>query len=160
MGFQLPKDSREYFKQVIKRADGGARFDTLFDQYYFCLMIGLDRKVLSPEDELEPDRFIERYPGDYQPQADIVAGLLINAELERKGIEKDDRTSIEQEMLRVLDHQSPSRLSDEGMRLLNLYAAYGFKVIREEISSPPQTLEEFLVFYERLWSQNEQGAIA
>jgi len=151
MAFQLPKESRDYFKHVLKRSDGGARFDTLFDQYYFCLMIGLDRKALASEDDLEPDRFIERYPGDYQPQADIIAGLLINAELARKGIEKDDRASIEQEMLRILDSQSPSRLSDDGMKLLNLYAAYGFKAIREEIT-PPQSLEEFLVWYERLWA--------
>jgi hypothetical protein len=159
MGFQLPKESRDYFKHVIKRSDGGARFDTLFDQYYFCLMIGLDRKVLSSEDELEPDRFIERYPGDYQPQADIIAGLLINAELARKGIEKNDRASIEQEMLRILDHQSPSRLSEEGMKLLNLYAVDGFKFIREEIS-PPQSLEEFLVFYEKLWGPRDTAVPA
>jgi len=47
MAFQLPKESRDYFKHLLKRSDGGARFDTLFDQYFFCLMVGLDLKTLG-----------------------------------------------------------------------------------------------------------------
>ena len=154
MPFQLPKESRDYFKHLLKRSDGGARFDTLFDQYYFCLMVGLNRKGLAADSDIEPDKFVEGYPSDYQNQADVIAGLLINAELSRKSIEKDDRSSIEQEMLRILDQNSPTRLSEEGMRLLNLYAATGFKVIREGIT-PPQNLEEFLVLYHGLWPSEE-----
>lgn len=150
-GFHAPNDSRDYFKHLLKRADGGgARLDTLFDQYYLCLMVGLDRRALGREDEMESDRFIERYPSDYQNQSDVIAGLLINAELHRKDIHKEDRSTIEQEMLMLLDHQSPTRLSDAGMQLLNRYAAAGFKVIRDEIT-PPQNLEEFLVLYHSLW---------
>src|SRR4051794_20558892 len=75
-GFQAPKDSRDYFRNLLKRSDsGGARLDTLFDQYYLCLMVGLDRRVLGRDDDLESDRFIERYPTDYQSQADVIAGL-------------------------------------------------------------------------------------
>lgn len=159
MDFKLPKESRDYFKYLVKRGDGGARFDMLFDQYYFCLMIGLNRKTLLSDEHLEPDRFIDAYPGDYQPQADLIAGLLISAELERKGIEKDDRASIEQEMLLVLDHQSPTRLSEQGMKILNQYAAYGFSVIREQILLP-QSLEEFLVLYHNLWNPTDTLATA
>lgn len=157
-GFQAPKDSRDYFRHLLKRSDGGgARLDTLFDQYYLCLMVGLDRRVLGRDDELESDRFIERYPSDYQNQADVIAGLLINAELHRKDIHKEDRSTIEREMLTLLDHQSSTRLSDEGMQLLNRYAAAGFKAIRDEIL-PPQSLEEFLVFYHALWAEQSASA--
>lgn len=151
MGFQLPKESRDYFKHLFRRTDNGARFDILFDQYYFCLMVGLDRKNLASENELENDKFIERYPSDYQNQADVIAGLLISAELRRKSIEAGDRSSIEKEMLRLLDHQSPTRLSEEGMKALNQYAASGFKAIQVGML-PPQSLEEFLVLYYKLWS--------
>ena len=154
MAFQLPKESREYFKFLLKRSDGGARFDTLFDLYYFCLMIGLSRKTLGAESDLEPDKFVEGYPSDFQSHADVIAGLLINAELSRKGLEKDDRSSIEQEMLHILDQNSPTRLSESGIGLLNLYAGTGFRVIREEIPIP-QNLEEFLPLYHRLWPSEE-----
>src|SRR5258708_1954259 len=98
-GFQMPKDARDFFKPVDRRSDGGTRFDTMFDKYYFCLMLGLDGRLLGDPSALEPDHFIDHYPTDYQSQASIVAGLIINAELVRKSIEKDDRASIEQEML-------------------------------------------------------------
>lgn len=158
MAFQLPKESRDYFKYLLKRSDGGSRFDTLFDEYYLCLMVGLDRKTLGKPDDLEADKFIERYPSDYQSQADIIAGLLISAELHRKAIEKNDRSSIEKEMLRLLDHQSPTRLSEEGLSTLNLYAGAGFRLIREEITTP-QNLEEFLVLYHDLWSRGAQAVV-
>jgi len=157
MAFQLPRESRDYFKLLVKRSDGGARFDTLFDQYYFCLMIGLSKKELSAESDVESDKFVDGYPSDYQSHADVIAGLLINAELFRKGIEKNDRSSIEKEMLRLLDQNSPTRLSEEGIRLLNLYAGTGFRVIREAIT-PPQNLEEFLVLYHRLWPKEEANS--
>ena len=112
------KESREYFKYLLKRSDGGACFNTHFDLYYFCLMVGLKRKNLGLSLDLEGDKFVDRYVSDYQNQADLIAGLLINAELTRKGIEKDDRSSIEKEMLRLLDHQSPSRLSEEAISVL------------------------------------------
>jgi hypothetical protein len=156
MAFQLPKDSREYFKHLLRRSDRGACFDALFDVYYFCVMVGLDKKKLGNDSDLETDKFVEGYISDYQNQADIIAGLLINAELCRKGIEKDDRNSIEQEMLRILDHRSPTRLSEEGMRSLNQYAAAGFRFIREELV-PPQNLEEFLVLYHGIWAKDSAG---
>jgi hypothetical protein len=155
MAFQLPKESREYFKHLLRRSDHGASFDALFDVYFFCLMVGLDKKVLGNEDELEPDKFIDSYISDYQNQADIIAGLLIGAELSRKDIEKNDRESIEKEMLRILDHRSPTRLSEVGIQTLNQYAAGGFKTIRAELVAP-QNLEEFLVQYHTLWETNSQ----
>lgn len=152
MAFHLPKDSREYFKHLLKRSDRGACFDALFDVYYFCLLVGLDRQTLGKETDVEAEKFIDGYISDYQNQAEVLAGLLIGAELSRKDIQKDDRDSIEKEMLRILDDRSPTRLSEEGMTALNLYAASGFNFIREELV-PPQNLEEFLVLYHDLWAK-------
>lgn len=158
MAFQLPKESRDYFRHLLRRSNDAARFDTFFDFYYLCLIVGLDRQAIAKDSDLESEKFVERYPSDYQNQADVIAGLLISAELCRKDIEKDNRSSIEKEILRLLDHQSSTRLSEEGMRLLNLYSAWGFKVIRERIV-PPQTLEEFLALYHHdVWDSNVQSA--
>ena len=157
-GFVLPKDARDFFKHVLKRTEGGAKLDTMFDAYYLCVVAGLDRRLLGRAEDLEGDRFIEKYPTDYQAQADVLAGLLINAELERKGIDGDDRGTIEQEMLLLLDSQSPTRLSEKGMELLNLYAASGFKSIQADLV-PPQSLEEFLVFYHDYWMGEPAAAV-
>ncbi|WP_434390298.1 hypothetical protein [Melittangium boletus] len=156
MSFIFPKHAREYFRPCDQRKDGGPKFDAMFDQYYLCLMLGLDARQIGEENHLESSKFVEKYPENYLNQADVIAGLLIDAELDRKAVEKDDRQSVEQEMLGLLDVQSPTRLSSEGNHLLNLYAAAGFDLLRDQIPQP-QTVEDFLVAYHQLWNQKEEG---
>lgn len=157
MSFIMPTGARDFFKLIESRREA-PKFDSMFDYYYLCLMIGLDSRLLASEDsDLESAEFVKAYPADYHAQADLVAGLLIDAELDRKGINPEDRESIEQEMLRLLDLQSATRLSDEGMRLLNRYAAEGFKLLRDRVLQP-QNLEDFLVAYQSFWQEPSSAA--
>lgn len=150
MSFVFPKGARGYFKAVDDLRSGLPKFDSMFDKYYLCAMVGLDARRLAGDEDLEGDKFVDGYPGEYQAQADLIAGLLIDAELDRQRISPEDRGSIEREMIRLLNPQATTKLSDEGMRLLNRYAASGFKLIRERVLQP-HTLEDFLIAYHTLW---------
>ena len=66
---------------------------------------------------------------------------------------------IEREMVRLLNPTSPTRLSEEGNTLLNLYAAEGFKLIQERMMAPAG-LEEFLVAYYGFWHAAEPPVAA
>jgi hypothetical protein len=99
------------------------------------------------------------YPDDFKRQSDIIAGLLVDAELDRKGIQPEDRASIEREMVKIVDPTSPTRLNGEGNKLLNLYAAAGFTLIQDKMM-PPTTIEDFLIAYHGYWHDqtNSSGA--
>jgi hypothetical protein len=90
-------------------------------------------------------------------QADIMAGLLFDGELDRKAIDSDDKTSIEHEMIKLINPTSATRLSDDGSQLLNLYAAHGFKLLQDYMM-PPATVEEFLVAFHGYWHQESAAA--
>jgi hypothetical protein len=150
MSFVAPKGLLEFFKGVGHGRSDGTQFATQFDKYYLCLLAGLDVRRLGQPTELESDEFIRAYPQDYSAQADILAGLLIDAELDRQAISATDRESVQQEMLRLLDHNSPTRLSDTGAQLLNRYAAGGLAILRDRLPSP-QSLADFLSAYVQLW---------
>lgn len=149
MSFFFPKGARGYFKLIDTLPTGRPKFGLMFDKFYLCLIVGLDARELGLEDELEDDRFIEGYPNEYQNQAELIAGLLIDAEMDRRRISSEDRVSIERLMIDLLDPQSGTRLSAEGLKLLNRYAAHGFSMIRDRIAQP-DTLENFLVGYYQL----------
>lgn len=151
MSFVFPRNARTYFRSVDEARPGAPRFDNMFDEYYLCLMVGLDARRLGTDEDMESDKFYDSYPKDFQSQSDIIAGLLIDAELDRQGINSEDRASIEREMVRLLDPQSPIKLSEDGIRLLNQYAAAGFKIIRDKIIAP-HSLEDFLIAYHDLWA--------
>lgn len=146
MGFKLPKEARSYFKLIEQRDN---KFKILFDMYYLCLMVGLSRGKLGKLDEIESADFLEGYPQSYVDMAPLITGLLINTEMERQGINAEDRTSVESLILQLIDKDSNTKLSEKGIELLNSYAAGGMNIIRENV---PKTsaLETFLVYYHRL----------
>lgn len=154
MSFVTPKGLNQFFKIAHGKGDG-TQFDTLFDKYYFCLIVGLDAGKIGQPTDLEADEFIKGYPQDYAAQSDIIAGLLIDAELERQAIGAADRESIQQVMLRLLDHNSPTGLSTAGAKLLNQYAAGGLAIMREKLGAT-QSLPDFLRAYVQLWHPPEE----
>ncbi|WP_316979539.1 hypothetical protein [Shumkonia mesophila] len=149
MSFVFPLGGRTFFKLVEAHRDGFTKF-IMFDAYYCCLMAGLDVRKIGNDGDLEGDVFVNGYPDDYKDQADILAGLLIDAELDRKGIKADDKASIENEMIQLVNPTSATRLSENGNKLLNLYAAAGFKILQDRMM-PPASLDEFIVAYHSYW---------
>ncbi|RWO22201.1 hypothetical protein [Mesorhizobium sp.] len=158
MSFVLPANLRTFFgfdgARPFARSSGpkreaAARF-LMFDAYYCCLLLGLDARRLGDETNLESDKFIDGYPDSFKGQAELIAGLLVDAELGRLEIGPDDRDDIEREMVRLLDLTSVTRLSTAGDNLLNRYAVTGFDRLRDAML-PPDNLEDFLVGYHELW---------
>lgn len=150
MSFHFPVDARSFFKALIGARESSATRFLMFDAYYACLMVGLDARKLGSESEVESEIFVAEYPDAYQSQSDIIAGLLIDAELERKGIDTSDRASVEDEMIKLLNPASATRLSAAGDKLLDLYAAYGVRLILDKML-PPSTVEDFLIGYRAFW---------
>lgn len=160
MSFYLHNRARSWFGIQDTRAFArttapskeAVRF-LMFDAFYCCLLVGLDMRRHGKEEQLEPAEFTKVYPEDYRSQAELIAGLLVDAELARQDIREDDGPAIEQEMVRLLDLKSSTRLSSEGDDYLNLYAAAGFEKLEERIP-PPDNLEDFMVAYHSVWSAN------
>jgi hypothetical protein len=150
MSFHLPADARTFFRSFMGTHDSNATRFLMFDAYYACLMIGLDARKIGNEAELESDVFVVEYPDAYVSQSDVIAGLLIDAELDRKGIDASDRASVEDEMIKLLNPASATRLSTAGNKLLDLYAAYGIRQVLDKML-PPSTVEDFLVGYRTFW---------
>ena len=143
MNFTLPTKARKFFKTVTEQRS--PRW-LMFDSWYICMLVGVRLRTLGPKEDLEGAEFFDAYPEDFKPAADFIAGLLIDAELERKGIDVDDKASVEGEMVLLLDPQRTTGLSETGLELLNRYAVAGFTRI-DELMLPPASVEDLLVRY-------------
>ena len=152
MSFRLPVDADNYFGQIWNNKSTNINFRYKFDYYYLCLIIGLNSRKISSADKVDAKDLVDNYPGDYIKLADVIAGLLIDAEIERLAIDPNDRDSIESLILELIDHQSVTRLSSNGMDQLNLYAARGLDIINEKIARTKQ-LEVFLAHYHNLLNE-------
>lgn len=133
MAFKMPKYAKFYFKQIDNQSEDYAKFKTLFDKYYLCLMLGLYKRELGTEEEIVKEVFVNNFIEDYKDKANIIIGLLIDAELERKGIILEERKSVEKVILDLIDENSITKLNSNAIDQLNKYAAGGMSIIREEI---------------------------
>lgn len=149
----MPSAARGFFRTITERPIPGVRY-RMFDTYYICLLLGLRARKLGHEDDLESDRFVENYPEEYRSQADFIAGLLIDAELDRKDIDLSNKQSVEREMILLLDPSSPTGLSDKGSELLNRYSVAGFELLQQEMPAPAK-IEDLLVKYAEIWREEE-----
>ncbi|HEX8233345.1 MAG TPA: hypothetical protein VF559_08380 [Caulobacteraceae bacterium] len=162
MSFILPAGLRTFFgfdergrpfsRSSQPRREAAPKF-IMFDAYYCCLLLGLDTSQLGEAEGLEDAPFLNGYPENYKSQAELLAGLLVEAELRRLEIGQDHRDDIEREMVRLLDLVSPTRLSDDGDKLLNRYAVTGFQRLQVGMLQP-DNLEDFLVGYHGLWGED------
>lgn len=146
MSFRLPKDARDWFQGIDDRTDGGAKFRTLFDRYFLCAMAGLTFSKRGQRSEVEDTEIIDHYPHPYDGHRAVIAALLIKAEMERKGLQPEDRDSIQSLMLDMLDYHSSTLLSRNGHAVLDEYAVGGMQIIRDRIPKTTE-LETFLEYY-------------
>jgi len=165
MSFILHKSAREYFGyrdqrmfQSSPREQDRSRDLLLFDAYYACLLVGTCLSGLGRESDLESTNFIEGYPEPFKSSKEFIAGLIVEAELRRLDTEEYSDRDFEREIAKLLDVNSPTRLSEgNGMTKANLYAAGGFEFIAENLQPKPVTAQEFLLRFHDLWEREVSG---
>lgn len=150
MSFRLSKEARSYYGN-INQVSTINKLDTDWDKYYLSAMAGIKARSRVPDDEEPPaeQEFVDYVIQSYEDQKYEIYGSLIVAEIEREGIPWGQKEEIKQLMLTLLDSNTNTRLSEEGIHVLNCYAEKGSRLIRSEIMPPPQ-LDEFLERYYEL----------
>lgn len=155
MSFRLTEEMARFFANIDQSTIKGAQFLKM-DQYHACLMLGLSVAEIAPEETNFMDPFLGsggRYPEAFAPFDTYLQGLLVEAEIRRRDLDLKDRDLVEQETVRLLDPSAPFGLSDQGLGLMNRYAARGFELLRTGMG-PPRSVEAFLVSYARLWRED------
>lgn len=155
MAFRMTGKCRKFFEYLYDKDNRNhSKFKYLFDEYYFCLMVGLAAEMYDENAKLESSEITDSYPGDYVYSRDYIAGLLIATERKRRGIPESDSAALEKLMVEYLDPESKTRLSSAGEERLNQYAARGIDIMMEEMTKP-YDLETFLIQYMDCFEQRK-----
>lgn len=144
MYFRLRKDTEAWFNEV------SSYFSTKFDMYYFCAVVGFASGHKSPLEGSRATDLVDTFPREFREKGRVLTGALINAELKARGIETNDRDDVHRLLGRLLSHQTPSRLSEEGMRLVNEYCSGGFEELSASFGDKPRSLSSFLVMFPKI----------
>ena len=144
--FRLSSKARTYFEKINENSTTG-KFETIWDYYYLCLMIGFRRGELG--DEVGSDyEFTKDFPKPYNSKKYQIIASLVLSEMNRQGIPKNDSEDIRKLMLELLDKDAVTKISNEGLKRMNRYAEKGFAVLHEKIP-PMKEMDTFLKRYHK-----------
>jgi len=118
MPFRISRETTSFFKEI--RKDFGQA--PMFDMFYLCAVAGLATNRLSQLQDSETAELVDSFPGEYAAKGRLIIALFISRELRRQSVKFNERATVNASIRRLVDPNSPSRLSAEGMKQLNQYA--------------------------------------
>lgn len=116
--------------------------------YYLCLMAGLAAgEPLSDLTVADTSELVDNFPGEYRERGRLIIAFFLSRELRQLGVKLTERDALHSTISRLVDPNSSSWLSDEGMRRMNQYAHGGFDVLVARFDDKPRHIETFLPMY-------------
>lgn len=150
MGFCLTSKSKKYLKKINENSKTG-KFETMWDFYYLCLMAGFKNSKLG--EETNNEEFNKDFPSQYEPNKYQLIAALVSSEIRRNGIFEPKSEDIKNIMLELIDNDNSTKLSKEGLELMNGYAEGGFELIYEKIPEPTDKMEFIKEYYNEFVKQ-------
>jgi len=141
--FQMHPDVAKWFDEINRPP-----IEIKFELFYYCLIAGFATRRAEPVPPGAVD-FVDYYPGEFKTRGRLLVGLLLEAELKRRGIGLNEREAVNRNINTIVSHSSSVHLSAEGIRLMNQYAHGGWSALTEYFSDRPRTLETFVRTYVR-----------
>jgi hypothetical protein len=137
--FRLRNDARTWFKAV--RESG---FELDFDSFYFCFIAGVAAKQKKDIATAEAPELVDYFPERYRDRGRLLIALFLAREIQLLGIDISEKKTVHAEVSRLIRPDSPSYLSEDGMREFNRYAHGGFEVLADWFDDRPRRLDTFL----------------
>ncbi len=144
--FKIRNDAEKWFSEIER----SAHIRSKFDLYYFCLMAGFASGRSSEVGLVGTGskEFIDYFIDDYKAASRLLIGLLVVAEMNYKGIDVTEKSSVRALFKQLVDASNGNNhLTEEGMKRMNCYASGGFEYLAERRDTKPYSSEEFLRDY-------------
>jgi hypothetical protein len=123
-------------------------------------MLGLAGNRKSPiSGKSDATEFQKTFVKAYIPVQKLIIGLLIHAELKHLGVDISEKEEVHGILIGLVDTDSPTKLTEKGLNILNEYASGGYDILTEYFPTKPYSLEDFLRSYSKLIQQIQNDQI-
>jgi len=160
MNFKISKAADEWFGGKGAFEDKGLTNARLMDFYYFSALVGLLSFLKGSNKEFKniekiPDtrEFMNEWTLDYKDNRYSIIGLLIETEIQRIIIDREDKNSVKEFFKSMLSTDSGIHLTTKGADRLSSYSYMGYLIISDEMKKMPETYETFLAKYYKILSK-------
>src|SRR5210317_410754 len=107
-------------------------FSDKLDLFYICLLVGLKNEIKDQSQNYELSDITDKWTLNLKntKASDYIIGLYLSKLTKNN---KDDKAKINTQLNSVLDHNSDTKLSEDGLKELHEYAFGGYNKILEEL---------------------------
>ena len=140
--FKVHKDAKNWAENLFAK---DSPVKTLMDVYYLSLMVGIGRGDCPSFEESRVIQITRTYTGGFLPYKDLLAGVLLVAEINNYGLPME-RDTIRKKVFELFDSKSQTSLSEQGINIMNRYAFGGFELMKSKLKKAP-AVHDFLIWY-------------
>lgn len=143
MSFRIQTDAKKWFKDIDKdHSDEG--FATDFDILYFCFIAGITRELKRDAKSEQTNELVDYFPDKFTQRGKLLVALFLTRELKLLGVAITEKRAVHSAISRLIKHNAPSSLSDDGQKEFNKYVFGGYEVLLDWFDDRPRSLEAFL----------------
>ncbi len=128
---------------LINSQNSFSPFSDKLDLFYICLLVGLKNEIKDQISNYETSDITDKWTINLKNSkaSDFIIGLYLN-KLTNKN--NQDKIQISSQLNAVLDHNTDTKLSENGLKGLHEYAFGGYNKILEKLEgTTPSTLVKF-----------------
>ena len=118
-------------------------FSDKLDLFYICLLVGLKNEIKDQDQNYEVSDITDKWTLNLKNSkaSDFIIGLYLSKLTKNN---EEDKAKINIQLNTVLDHNSDTKLSEDGLKELHEYAFGGYNKILEELDGNiPSTIVKF-----------------
>jgi len=142
----ISQEAEEWFKHI--KYTGAP----MMDAFHMCFIIGvhaaLKDKRMTILDYNHGKQFASKgIPSDYQSSFPASIGLMLEAELERKTYDREDKDALSRFLNTYLSAESNVKMTSDGAKLMSNYSYKGFEILKAKIEKTPANKIIFIKEY-------------
>lgn len=130
--FYISADALNYMEKLNKQSGSGTIVRNLYF-WWLCAQVGLLRNDANQVVNQPKDMVDHLNVGPIKNHQHIIRGILLMQHIRGVDAGKATREFTEGRMQHIFSGESASKLTEEGQKELDRYAASGFEYIKEEI---------------------------
>ena len=127
--FKIPVNANSYWNKLNEASDKEIQDSVRLNFYWLCAQLGI---AYDKRKQLDGTEMVDKFTQKLEPHSSMIRGLMLAAIWRYRETKKGE---IQDQLIKLLAADNFTKISSDGIDLLDNFAAGGFQIIEDKIPS-------------------------
>jgi hypothetical protein len=127
--FKLPNIANTYWNKLNDNSSNDSKDSVKLNFYWLCAQLGI---VYDKRKELDGVETTDKFTAKLDPHSSMIRGLILAGIWRYREVKKND---VQDQLIKLLSADNFTKISSDGIDILDNFAAGGFQMIEKNIPS-------------------------